>query len=60
MTYRCSNYQDKRCSPCSHEQPHEELKRWDTHEGCTANGFVCELTGKAVVCKPIDDKPITE
>ncbi len=51
MKYQCSNHNDPRCRLCSHEKPHKEAQRWLTKEGCTEEGFFCELTGKMVVCK---------
>ena len=46
MKYQCSNHNDPRCRLCSHEKPHKEAQRWLTKEGCTEEGFFCELTGK--------------
>lgn len=48
----CTGHENKRCGPCSHEKAHSSLARWDTKHPCTDPGFVCELTGQHVICRP--------
>ena len=60
MKVQCINHADKRCSPCSHEKQHNVLARWASLDLCIEPGFICEVTGKPVVCSEVKDDATAE